>query len=170
MNKEQRSSLAIGLVMVLAGIWFLALNIFPALGQWWSNTVDWPLAVIGAGLLLLLLAILAGAPGLAVPASIVTGIGGLLWWQNATDNWGSWAYAWTLIPGFVGIGIILTALLEGRSNFREGMGMILTSLVLFVIFGTFLGGIPLFGQFWPVLLILVGVWLLVRPMLGRRNL
>ncbi len=170
MSREQRSSLAIGLVLVLAGLWFLAVNLFPALGDWWNNTVDWPLAVIGAGVLLFLLAVFTGVPGLAVPASIVTGIGGLLWWQNATGNWGSWAYAWTLIPGFVGVGIILTALLEGRSNFREGMNMVLTSLVLFVIFGTFLGGLPLFGRYWPVLLILVGIWLLVRPMLGRRNL
>ena len=40
-----------------------------------------------------------------VPASIVTGIGGLLYWQNATGRWESWSYAWALIVASVGVSI-----------------------------------------------------------------
>jgi hypothetical protein len=43
---------------------------------------------------------------MAVAACIIGGIGGILYWQSYTGDWASWAYVWTLIPGFSGIGII----------------------------------------------------------------
>jgi hypothetical protein len=44
-----------------------------------------------------------------------------------TNNWESWAYAWTLIPGFAGIGI-----------------------------------------YWPVLIILLGLWMILRSLFNKR--
>ena len=38
----------------------------------------------------------------------------MLYWQNQTGNWESWAYAWALIPGFVGVGTIVMGLWEGK--------------------------------------------------------
>ena len=113
----------------------------------------------------LIAAMLTGIPGLAVPAAIIGGIGGLLYWQNQTGNWESWAYAWTLIPGFVGVGIIVSGLLGKQPGkaLREGLNVIVVSLILFALFGSFLGGRNIFGPYWPVLLILLGLWLLVRP-------
>ena len=107
---------------------------------------------------------------MAVPACIVGGIGGLLYWQNATGNWESWAYAWALIPGFVGVGVVLSRLLGGggRKALQEGGSLILISLALFAVFGSWLGGLNLFGDYWPVLLILWGVWLLIRPLFRSR--
>jgi hypothetical protein len=107
---------------------------------------------------------------MAVPACIVGGIGGLLYYQNASGNWDSWAYAWALIPGFVGVGVILSGLLAGRGRqaLIEGGGTVLVSLVLFAVFGSFLGGGDFPPLVWPILLIGAGVLLLLRTLLPSR--
>ena len=166
MNSRRRSGLAGGLVLILLGAWFLIAQRVPGLQAWFS----WPWIIIGVGLLLLIVGLVTGVPGMAVPACIVGGIGGILYWQNATGNWESWAYAWTLIPGFVGLGVVLSGLFGGetRQSMRGGGSLILISLALFVVFGSFFGGLGILGPYWPVLLILFGLLLLARPLLGRR--
>jgi hypothetical protein len=143
----------------------------PGLQDWISIELSWPLIIVGVGVILLIVAVLAGVPEMAVPAAVLGGIGLLLYWQNATDNWESWAYAWTLIPGFTGLGIILSGLLGGRSGkaLRDGGGLVVISAVLFVIFSSFFGGPAVFGAYWPVLLILLGLWLLLRPWVRSRT-
>jgi hypothetical protein len=133
--------------------------------------LDWPLIVIGVGAFLFLFGLLVGAPGMAVPASIVAGIGGILMWQNATGEWESWAYAWTLIPGFVGVGIALEGLFGGRARkaISDGAWMILISLTLFLVFGSFLGGPVALGGYWPALLIVLGVLFLFRSLFSFRK-
>jgi hypothetical protein len=169
MNRRQRSNTILGLLLILAGAVILAYQFYPELPVWDYLTLSWPLYVIGAGAMLLLLGLLIGAPGMAVPATIVAGIGALLYWQNETGNWESWAYVWTLIPGFVGLGIILEGIMEGkfRSGLRAGGALVLISAILFVVFASFLGGPELLGTYWPVLLILVGLWLILRSLLRR---
>jgi hypothetical protein len=169
MRHYRRSNLAVGLILILIGVWLLAVQVFPNLQLWFNLSFSWPLIVIGVGVLLLLVGLLAGEPGMAVPACIVGGIGGLLYYQNLTGNWGSWAYAWTLIPGFVGAGVILSGLLGNRPKraLGDGLNLIIISLVLFLVFAAFLGGPNLFGPFWPVLIILLGVWLIIRPVFRR---
>jgi hypothetical protein len=171
MDKQRRTSLVGGLILILLGIWFLAVQLLPGLSRWLALDLSWPMFVIGAGVLLFIIGLLTGTPAMAIPAAIVGGIGLLLYWQNATNNWASWAYAWTLIPGFAGVGTIIAGLMGERPgrSMREGVGMIITSLVLFAIFGAFLGGPNLLGQYWPVLIILAGIWLLIQPMLRTRN-
>lgn len=165
MEKNRRGSLAIGLILILLGGWFFLGELVPGLQSWIDVQLSWPMMVIGTGALFLIAAMLTGIPGLAVPAAIIGGIGGLLYWQNQTGNWESWAYAWTLIPGFVGVGIIVSGLLGKQPGkaLREGLNVIVVSLILFALFGSFLGGRNIFGPYWPVLLILLGLWLLVRP-------
>ena len=108
---------------------------------------------------------------MAIPACIEGGIGGLLYWQNATGHWESWAYAWTLIPGFVGLGIMLTGLAQGRARrpLLGGAWLIVISALLFLIFASFLGGPNLLGPYWPVLLILAGLLSLGRNLLRSRK-
>jgi len=169
MSRRQRTNTILGLLLVLAGAVFLAQQFYPDLQVWGYFTFSWPVYVIGAGVLLLLLGLLVGAPGMAVPATIVAGIGGVLYWQETTGNWDSWAYTWTLIPGFVGLGIILEALLEGkpRGGLRAGGSLMVISAILFVIFASFMGGPALLGTYWPVLLILIGLWFIIRSLLRR---
>ena len=166
MNRRGRSSLAGGVVLILLGIVFLVTQWVPGFRVWAS----WPLVIVGVGLALLVIGLVLGAPGMAVPACIVGGIGALLYWQNVTGHWESWAYAWTLIPGFVGVGIILAGILGGglRKALGGGLWLILISLVLFAIFGSFLGGLNLLGPYWPVLLIVLGLFILVERLVRRR--
>jgi len=155
-----------GLALILVGVWLLVDQWMPGLLPRFS----WPWTIIGVGAFLLLLGLLTGAPGLAVPACIVGGIGGLLYWQNATGNWDSWAYVWALIPGFAGVGGVLAGLLGGefRKGMREGGGLILISLILFTLFGSFFGALGMVGTYWPVLLILLGLLMLVRGLFRSR--
>ena len=164
---RNRFSALVGLILVVIGAWFLAVQLVPDLDRWWQEMFSWPWLVIGVGVLLLIIGLLGGAPGMAVPAAIIGGIGGLLYWQYSTGNWESWVYAWTLIPGFVGVGVILAGLLEGtwRPAVRGGGTLIVISIVLFAIFGSFLGGPISLGIYWPVVLIVLGVWFLLGPAL-----
>jgi hypothetical protein len=164
MDTERRSNIALGLVLLLVGGWFLATQFYPQLTDLLPLQYDWPWWVIGVGLLFLVMAVLLRAPGLAVPASIISGIGGILYYQNQTNDWESWAYAWALIPGFAGVGSMLMNFLEGRfvEGLKEGVGAIIFSLLLFGIFGSFLGGPAILGQLWPVLLIAAGLWVLLK--------
>ena len=170
MDRRRRSSLVVGLLLILLGVWFMATQFVPELRTWIAIEYSWPLIIVGVGVLLLVVGLLTGAPAMAVPACIVGGIGGLLYWQNATSNWESWAYLWTLIPGFVGVGIVLSGLLGGetRQSVRGGAWLILISLVLFMVFGSFLGGLGLLGPYWPVLLIALGLLYLLRSLFRSR--
>ena len=172
MDQERRGNLAIGTLLLLVGAWFLAIQFFPDFAELVRLEYDWPVWVIGVGAVFLLVAALTRIPGFAIPAAIIAGVGGILYYQNATGDWASWAYAWTLFPGFVGVGTFIMNVMEGkfREAVSEGFGLIFLSLVLFAIFGSFLGGINLLGDYsayWPVLLILAGGWMLIRSFWKR---
>jgi len=167
MTQQRRGNIAVALILILLGVWFLSVQLFPGLRAFAFNRLTWPVAVIGAGALMGLIGLVTWTPGLLVPACIVGGIGGLLYWQNATGNWASWAYAWTLIPGFVGVGAILSGLMNrDRRAVLSGGSSIFISLVLLAIFGSFLGGMAL-SRYWPILLILLGVVLLAQGIFRR---
>ena len=165
---RNRSTLILGILLILIGIWLVVSRQVPALQQWMDIEFSWPVWTIGAGILIFIIGLLVGAPGMAVPASIVTGIGCILYYQNANDDYGSWSYMWTLIPGFVGVGLILTGLLgeNTRRNISSGVNLIIISVVLFLIFGTLFGGLAILGPYGPaILLIALGVYVLVRGFL-----
>jgi hypothetical protein len=170
MDKKRRSNLAGGIVLVLLGVWFLLTQFVPGLELRIFGADGWPLIIVSVGVILLIIGLLTGVPEMAVPACIVGGIGGLLYWQNATGNWESWAYAWALIPGFVGVGTALSGIIAGkRGEITAGAWLVLISLILFAIFASFLGGPNLFGDYWPVLLIGLGLLILIRGMFGKKN-
>ncbi len=171
MTQSARSRLVLGLLLILLGIWFLAARFYPQLDTWIHLEFTWPMIVIFVGAFLLAMGLFVGAPGMAVPACIVSGIGGILYWQNLTGRWETWSFAWALIPGFVGVGILLSALLGGeeRKDISGGFGLIFISLILFIVFGNIFGQLGVLGQYWPVLLILLGIWMLVRSFFRRRS-
>ncbi len=75
-----------------------------------------------------------------------------------------------MIPGFVGFGIVLMNLLggKGEESFKDGGTLILISLMLLAVFGSFFGAIGMGGKYWPVLLILLGLVLMGRTLLGKK--
>jgi hypothetical protein len=171
MNRTQRSSLAVGVILVLVGVYFMLANVVPQFNQWLNVNYSWPLIILAVAAGLLLLGLIVGAPDMAVPAVIVGGIGGILYYQNMTGNWTSWAYMWALIPGFSGIGMILAHILgaRGRYSMMSAFDTIGTSLVLFIIFGAIFGAFKTLGAYWPLLLVAAGVLIGLRTLLRPRN-
>jgi hypothetical protein len=157
---------------LVIGGYFLAaqLNLVPGLNELIDIQYQWPLIVVGIGVFLFLLGLILRAPGLSIPACIVGGIGGLLYWSNSTGNWVDWAYLWTLIPGFVGIGIILSTLLgrEDKTGYKEGFRLLLISAILFAIFFILLSGQGYFIKYWPILVILAGFWIIIQTVFRRK--
>jgi hypothetical protein len=160
----------VGLLLIAIGAWFIAVQLVPGLEGWLNLEVTWPLLIVGVGVLLLVIGLVTAVPGMAIPGCIVGGIGGILYWQSLTGNWESWSYIWTLIPGFVGLGVIVSGLLGGRAAkaVREGGWLILISLVLFVVFGSIFGGLGWLGPYWPLLLVALGLLMVVRALLRGR--
>jgi hypothetical protein len=141
MEKRARSAIASGAILVALGVLLLVARLVP--GFWGDLT--WPFIVIGVGVLLLVLAVATGNAGLAVPGCIVGGIGLILWWQNTNNQWETWAYAWTLIPGFVGVGALVQGLLEAKplKALLDALWPVVVSAILFVVFGSWFGGLRL---------------------------
>ena len=163
--RQNRTNLFLGILLILIGGWLVLTRQVPAVQNWLDDNFSWPVGIIGAGLAVLLIGLITGAPGMAVPASIIAGIGGILYYQNQTGDFGSWSYMWALIPGFVGVGTILAGLLgeDTRRNLSHGLNLVVISTVLFLVFGTFFGGLSLLGDYGvAIILILLGVYVLIR--------
>jgi hypothetical protein len=174
MEQKNRTQLALGILLILAAAWLIASRVNPELAKIIHLTFDWPVWVILSGALILFIGLLVGAPGMAVPACIVAGIGGILYYCNLTGNWDAWSYLWTLIPGFVGVGALLSGLVGGtfRKDFSGGLNSIIVSLVLFAIFATVFDAWSIFGPYSGyvpiVLLFALGIWFIVRGILRRK--
>ncbi len=163
--RQNRTNLVLGLLLILIGGWLIVSHQVPAIQHWLDKNFMWPMWVIGAGAIILLIGLLTGAPGMAIPAAIVAGIGGVLYYQELNQNYSSWSYMWALIPGFVGVGQILAGLLgeNTRRSLARGLRLLVISAVLFLVFGTIFGGVSILGPYGvPILIILLGVYILAR--------
>jgi hypothetical protein len=122
---------ALGLIIV--GLFWLISRFLPEdLGHY-----GWPFFIIVPGLALVVGALLLGAAAgerLIVLGSIVTITGLLLFVQNLTELWATWAYAWALIfPTAMGLGWILYGAVNRRPALvRTGTRVTLIGLVLFL--------------------------------------
>lgn len=164
MERTKRSGMAVGAVLIIVGAWLLIVQFIPALRGWFS----WPTIIIAVGLLLFLLGVFLGEYEMAIPGCIVGGIGGILFWQNTTGNWESWSYIWALIPGFAGTGTLIAGLLRrDGGQVRGGLWTMLVSAALFLVFGSLFGAIGVLGQYWPVLLIVLGLFALIQGLTRR---
>ena len=165
----------VGLILVAAGIFaFVAREA----GFDPFSVIDWPLFIIVPGLVLVAAAVLVPRPdgiGFAIAGSIVTSIGLLLWYQNASDHWESWAYAWALIgPGAAGLALFLYgAWTHAADQVSGGLRLMGISAILFVagllFFETIFqsGRLPVdLGDAWPVVLVAIGVVIVLGALLG----
>jgi uncharacterized membrane protein YhaH (DUF805 family) len=162
-----------GLLIVLGIIFFAGqqLNID-------ISAATWPLYVIVPGLALVTLGLTQRrGSGLTIAGSVVTMVGLVLLYQNATDHWESWAYAWALVgPGGSGIGMLLYGTRSRDAKMaRDGFWTILTAVGLFAVGLVFFEGIigisgerlPLPQWVLPVAVIVIGVLVLVRGLTFR---
>ena len=166
-DMNRKNGIIGGIILILLGVILLAREIAPQYFEFW----DWPFIIIGLGGVFLLWAIISGTGGLAVPGSILAGIGGILYYQSQTGDWASWAYIWALIPGFVGIGVIISGIIDRnyKEAFSGGLIFLLISGILFFVFGQAFGLQPEITKYWPALLIVLGVIALVRALFSSRR-
>jgi hypothetical protein len=171
MERRRRSSLVGGILLILIGAWFVALQLVPGLGEWINIEFTWPLMIVVGGVVLFVIGLILAVPGLIIPACIVGGVGAILYWQVITDGWVTWACAWALVPSFVGLGILVSSILEGRTakGISEGGWLILLGIVLFFILGAALGSLAWLSPYWPLLVVAIGLLMVIQGLLRLRR-
>jgi len=111
-------------MLILLGGFFLAAQLMPDI----FGYIFWPFILVGIGGVFLLSALLTRTGGLAIPGCILLGLGGIFYYQSMTNDWASWSYIWTLIPGFVGVGVILAGLLSRNGPRFDSGGLVLLAI------------------------------------------
>lgn len=143
---ERRAYLVLGALLVLAGLgWLLARTAGVDLTAI-AGALGWPVFVIAPGIVLLVLGLSSPrepGQGMAIGGSVITAVGVLLAYQDATDHWSSWAYAWALIgPSAAGLGQVLWGLLHAaRRDVTEGGRTLGVGLVMFGVGYAFFEGL-----------------------------
>jgi hypothetical protein len=86
-----------------------------------------------------------------------------------TGDWESWSYIWSLIPGFVGIGIIISGIIEGtfKEALSSGLILLLIGAILLFVFGFAFGLPDTITQYWPTLLMGLGLISLIRAIIAE---
>lgn len=167
---------ALGGILIALGLLFLAAQ------QLNFNLAEatWPFYVIAPGVALLALGLTQSrGAGLTIAGSIVSIVGLVLLYQNATDHWESWAYAWALVgPGGSGVGMLLYGTRSGDARMaRDGFRQILAALGLFAVGLVFFEGVigisgrrlPLPDWVLPVAIMVIGALVLLRGLTAGRG-
>ncbi|HWQ21205.1 MAG TPA: hypothetical protein VN478_00585 [Clostridia bacterium] len=166
-GQNERNTRALGLLLLAVGAWILiARFIHINLGDWL-----WPFWIIVPGGLIIALGFHESrrkGEGLVTFGSIVAVTGIILFIQNITGQWQSWAYAWALLfPGSIGLGKYLWGKQTGNAAaVHAAEKTIRVAVMLFIGFGIFFEVVLGIGGFHlgsagriivPVLLIAAGV-------------
>ncbi len=148
-TKRDRDSggLVFGLLLILVGGAFLLTNVT----GFNFDKYGWPAFIIVPGLLLLVLGLAIrseGGLGAAIPGGLLLSVGLLLAFQDATDSYESWAYAWALIaPGSVGATLFLFGLTHARMDLIDsGLRTAAVGIGLFIGFGLFFENVIGLGE------------------------
>ena len=167
-SKRNTGSLVGGSILIIFGMLALFGKIFQNFDFWGTF---WPFFIIGIGLLFFVGMFAGGrsVSGLAIPGSIISTIGLMLFYQNITDHWESWSYGWTVILMSVGLGIFIMGTWGQNVTQRAaGLRVLRIGAIMFIIFGAFFeliftSGMP-FGLrsiIFPISLILLGLYLVL---------
>ncbi|HLZ32071.1 MAG TPA: DUF4097 family beta strand repeat-containing protein [Chloroflexota bacterium] len=145
-----------GLILIALGITFLFGTWFPAGGAW---------LFVGLGTAFLVARVVTGRYGYAVPAGILLGFGGFVWLSETGFLNGPGAGGFFFV--FLGLGFLASYAIAGRP---QAVWPVLPGMLL-IGFGAFVQatmfGVPFaqywwLAQYWPLSLIAIGVWVLVR--------
>lgn len=172
------AALAIGFGLIALGVLFLLGAVFRV--DVWGAL--WPFFIIVPGLFFFVAMVSIGKPGapLAIPGSIVTTTGLILFFQNITGLWSTWAYAWALIfPTSVGIGVAVAGIWSDDPRaVRAGTAMAGVGVAILLFFAFFfevilnLNGLrsgPIGRVGIPILVILAGIILLAIALKPKRK-
>jgi hypothetical protein len=175
-RSSPRSGVALGAILIIVGaILFAGQAAGVGLGD-----LGWPLWIVAAGIAILLVGLLLiPESGTVVGGTIVTTVGLVLLYQDATGHWESWAYAWALVgPAASGLGLAIWGVRRADAGrIRNGIWGLLGGLAMFAIGFLFFEGIigisgrrvPVPEWAIPAALIAIGVVVLLRGVLQRRE-
>ena len=175
-SKSGLTGLVGGILLVFFGMVFLAGELFGVrLGRFL-----WPFFILAPGVVLFIAGLLTetkAGEGMAVLGGIITTIGMLLLFQNATHLWASWAYAWALVaPTSIGLALIAHGSVHGkRDRIDVGMRVAAVGAALFAagfVFFELLIGVSGFGlgRFgWPLVLIAAGIAVILFAIVPRKR-
>jgi hypothetical protein len=167
-NKRNSGTLVAGAILIVFGLLALFGQLFRGF-HFWSYL--WPFIIIGVGAAFFVGMFAGGKSlaGLAIPGSIISGLGLMMFFQNLFNHWESWAYSWTVILILVGLGIFIMGLYaEDAQRRQSGLRLMKIGAILFIILGGFFELI--FSAFqphgfqsylFPAALILLGGYLVV---------
>src|SRR5215216_2237445 len=135
-NNQGLSGVFIGLgilLIVLGALFFVGQAIGFDLGH-----LGWPFFVIIPGLAVFGVGLAVGGPSgerITPLGAAVTMTGVILLYQNATDHFESWAYAWALVfPTATGLGqMIYGSLKESKQMVVSGRRSALIGIAIFVV-------------------------------------
>lgn len=152
-----------GFILIIAGF-FLLINNFLDLGLFRLKHI-WPLFILIPGLAFEFAYFSTRRnPGLLVPGGILVTIGLLFFFESVT-NWSVSAYTWPVYPLAVAIGLFQLYWFSDRQSGLLVPVFILTAVSCLGFGIMFLNSINQYidlGIVFPVLLVLIGVFVLVR--------
>lgn len=180
---EMKSPLLQGPVLLGAGLLLLGVILLAGeLLNFSFGTVLWPFIFIVPGATLFLSALNSRdshGEGLAILGSMLMMLGTIFFLQQVLHMWASWSYVWALLaPTSIGIAQIAYGKKQNRDALvKNGNRLVEVGLTLFLVFFIFFEvmlnvsgknlipfGLPAF----PVALILLGVFVMVRAFLRSR--
>ena len=163
----EAARILIGAVLVTTGLLVLAGRYIDGL---WADA--WPVFVLFPGIAVLALGLSRREwDGVAGCGGALSVLGLLLFYQNLTGHWQSWAYGWALVaPAGAGAGLWLRAAVAGDEEGAVRAGRLMAvGTALFVIGLAFFEGVVhisgrdpgLIGDLaLPILLVAAGVWII----------
>jgi len=158
-------ALVMGVVLILIGSIYLAIELVPRLREIDVAHYGWPVFVILPGLLLIGVAgAIPDASGLCVPGGIVIMAGVVLFVQNVFDLFATATYAWALVaPGGVGLGMWLQGMVDESPGLRvSGAQTLGSGFIIFLLSALFFETVHVSGVTFPLLLrLLLGIVIIV---------
>jgi hypothetical protein len=155
-ERRRRGGVVGGLILIALGITILFGTSFPAGGAW---------LFLGLGAAFFAARVITGRYGYAVPAGILLGFGSFVWLSETGFLSGPSAGGMFFV--FLGLGFLASYAIAGRPQAAWPVlpAMLLIGFGAFVQATTF--GVPFaqywwLAQYWPVSLIAIGAWVLVR--------
>jgi hypothetical protein len=167
-TRYRRNAIVAGIALIAIGSIAWAMNATGTDPSTWLGGSGWTLFILIPGAVLFIGGLLARdepAVGLTIAGSIIMTVAAMLSVMDRTGHYEAWAYAWTLIPGAAGIGVLIHGFkTDDRAKIGAGSRLILISLAMFAVGAWFFetvfqtGAVP-FGidAFWPLVLVVIGV-------------
>ncbi len=134
-KNNDRFNLFLGIIVIVAGVFFLLQNLFPHMFLW---SYFWPLLPIVLGLTLIQMGSTfrdGGRPFFLITGSMLIMAGLLILIQSFLQNPYWWSYAWTLIfPGAFGVGQIICGSVSSRKKINNsGISLFVLGIVFFIV-------------------------------------